>query len=176
MQYLQSANFEEISVSAMQSENPLAVKSLMIHPKQREALLGKASFSRPVITDEQTYISRAGHFKFHYTTAGYYAVDTLSTIEVGVPDYIYEAAVAAEYVYRILIDTLGFDPPPVDNYGGAETDIYVLNFGGSAYAYTYPEDEVSTTSRSDDWTAYMEIDNDYKELSYSTNGLDGLRV
>ncbi|MDO9548850.1 MAG: DUF6055 domain-containing protein, partial [Candidatus Marinimicrobia bacterium] len=130
----------------------------------------------PVITDEQTYISSAGQFKFHYTTAGYYAVDTLSTIDVGVPDYIYEAAVAAEYVYRILIDTLGFDPPPVDKYEGAETDIYVLNFGGSAYAYTYPEDEVSTTSRSDDWTAYMEIDNDYKELSYSTNGLDGLRV
>ena len=176
MQYLQSSKSEVLSSSPAQSENYSAIKSLMIHPSQREALLGKASFSRPILTDKQTYISSAGHFKFHYTTTGYDAVESLSTNEDSVPDYIYEAAIAGEYAYRILIDTLGFDPPPVDNYTEPETDIYVMNFGGSVYAYTYPEDKVSSTNRSHDWTAYMEIDNDYKELSYSTNGLAGLRV
>jgi len=176
MQYLQSPKSEVLSVSATQSENSSAIKSLMIHPSQREQVLGKAQFSRPTLTDEQVYVRNDGHFKFHYTTTGYDAVDTVSTNLDGVPDYIFEAAAAAEYAYRILIDTLGFDPPPLDNYEGAETDIYVMNLGGSVYAYTYPEDEVSSTSRSDDWTAYMEIDNDYKELSYSTSGLAGLRV
>ena len=176
MEYLQSTKHKELSSNTTQSKDKLSVKSLMIHPSQREALLGKASFSRPTLTNEQVYISDDGHFKFHYTTAGYDAVETFSTNGDGVPDFIYEAAKAAEYAYRILIDTLGFDPPPVDDYTSTETDIYVLNFGGSVYAYTYPENKVSTTSRSDDWTAYMEIDNDYKELSYTTNGINGLRV
>lgn len=176
MQYLQSARNREISAGTIQSVESLPVKSLLIHPSQREDILGKAQFSRPTITDEQIYVSSDGHFKFHYTTTGYNAVDTLSTNEDGVPDYVYEAALTAEYVYRILIDTLGFDPPPVDNYEGAETDIYILNFAGSAYAYTHPEDAVTTTSRTEDWTAYMEIDNDYAESSYTTSGLDGLRV
>lgn len=174
MHYLQSTKTLDYSLSSAYSVDARPIKSLMIHPSQRERILGKAQFSRPIM--DKAYISAAGHFKFHYTTTGDDAVEALSTNEDNVPDYIYEAAVAAEYVYRILIDTLGFDPPPIDNNASVETDIYIMNFGGSVYAYTYPENEVPTTSRSDDWTAYMEIDNDYRELSYSTNGLDGLRV
>ncbi|MBN2600538.1 MAG: hypothetical protein JXR87_00945, partial [Candidatus Marinimicrobia bacterium] len=176
MQYLESTKLTQSLLETTHSVDIYPVKSLMIHPNQRETLLGKASFSRPTLTGEQEYISDDGHFTFHYTTAGYDAVEITSTNEDDVPDYIYEAAIAAEYVYRILIDTLGFDPPPVDDYTSPEMDIYVLNFGGSVYAYTYPENKVSATSRPNDWTAYMEIDNDYKELAYTTNGFDGLRV
>ncbi|MFH2025503.1 MAG: MXAN_6640 family putative metalloprotease, partial [bacterium] len=174
MHYLQSTKTLDYSLSSAYSVDARPIKSLMIHPSQRERILGKAQFSRPIM--DKAYIRAAGHFKFHYTTTGYDAVEALSTNEDNVPDYIYEAAVAAEYVYRILIDTLEFAPPPVDNYEGMETDIYVMNFGGSAYAYTHPEDEVFTTNRSYDYTAYIEIDNDYKESNYTTNGLDGLRV
>jgi len=174
MRYLGSSDRQHES-KATQSSKPLAIKSLLIHPDERRRILGKAQYSRPSSLPE-SYITSDGNFKFHYTTSGYYAVDTTCTNGEGIPDYIYEAARAAEYVYRLLMDTLNYDPPPQDNIEGPETDIYILNFAGYSYAYTYPESEVSSTSRRYDYTAYMEIDNDYKETGYGTRGLDGLRV
>ncbi|HDP69175.1 MAG TPA: T9SS type A sorting domain-containing protein [Candidatus Marinimicrobia bacterium] len=172
MAYLQSIKPAE-STKSLEIK---PIKSLLIHPHQRGKLLGKAQYSRPNLDNEQLYRSSAGNFLFHYTETGYDAVDPLSTNADGVPDYIYEAALAAEYAYRILVDTLGFDPPPVDDSATPETDIYVMNLGGSAYAYTYNENEVVSTSRSDDWTAYTTIDNDYSEMGYHTRGLNGMRV
>ena len=155
----------------------LAIKSVMIHPEHREKILGKAQFSRPILDNEQTYISADSHFKVHYTTSGYHAVDTISTHVTGLPDWVWETAETAEYAYRLLVDTLGFDPLPQDNYGGPESDIYIQNYAGSVYAYTYPEDPVtSTTDQPYDYTSYMVIDNDYKEIGYNSNGLDGLHV
>lgn len=172
MAYLQSINPAE----STKSSGTQPIKSLLIHPSQREKLLGKAQFSRPNLDNEQLYYSPEKHFLFHYTETGYHAVDPLSTNADGVPDYIFEAALAAEYAYRILKDTLGFDPPPPDDPAAKETDIYVMNLGGSAYAYTYNENEVDSTSRPADWTAYTTIDNDYSEMGYHTRGLDGMRV
>jgi len=152
-----------------------AVKSVMIHPEHREKILGKAQYSRPTL--DKTYISADGHFKIHYTTSGYDAVDTISTQVPGVPDWVLETAETAEYSYRILVDTLGFQPPPIDNYEEPEADIYIKNYAGNAYAYTYPEDPVtSTTDQPYDYTSYMTIDNDYKENGYNSKGFDALHV
>lgn len=152
-----------------------AVKSVMIHPEHRKKILGKAQYGRPTL--DKNYISAGGHFKIHYTRSGYDAVDTISTQVPGVPDYVWETAETAEYSYRILVDTLGFQPPPTDNYEGTEADIYILNYAGSAYAYTYPEDPVtSTADQPYDYTSYMTIDNDYKENGYNSKGFDGLHV
>ena len=137
-------------------------------PKESPQVL----YQRPVLP--QVYNAAEGHFQFHYTNTGTDAVAQVYTNPDGVPDFIYEAGRCAERVYRLLIDTLGFQPPPSDGIDGDATDIYVKNWGGSAYAYTYPENEVTATPRLYDYTAYTVIDNDYYE--YFTAGLNGLRV
>ncbi|MDP6124282.1 MAG: FlgD immunoglobulin-like domain containing protein, partial [Candidatus Latescibacteria bacterium] len=47
--------------------------------------------------------------------------------------------------------------------GGDEYDVYVIDLLGEFYGYAYPD-------------AYLEIDNDYKEQSYDSNGLSGMQV
>src|SRR6056297_332623 len=42
----------------------------------------------------ETYITEAGHFKIHYTTAGNNAIDTIG--------YVHEAGRIAEYSYSLL--------------------------------------------------------------------------
>ncbi|MBL7066288.1 MAG: T9SS type A sorting domain-containing protein [Candidatus Marinimicrobia bacterium] len=177
-EYIDSGTADHRYQYSASTSEVLAIKSVMIHPEHREKILGKAQFSRPVL--DKNYISADGHFKIHYTTSGYHAVDTISTHVPGVPDWVWETAETAEYAYRLLVDTLGFDPPPQDNYGGPESDIYIKNWEGTyplPYAYTYPEDPVtSTTDQPYDYTSYMVIDNDYQEPGYATHGIDALHV
>ncbi|MFA4838332.1 MAG: MXAN_6640 family putative metalloprotease [Candidatus Neomarinimicrobiota bacterium] len=152
-----------------------AIKSVMISPSNIRKILGKALYTRPSLSNE--YVTPEGHFRIHYTMTGYDAVSTTVTNSRNVPDYVWEVGIAAERSYSLLIDTLGFDPPPSDNgMDGVEIDIYIKNWAGSAYAWTYPEDEVTATSRQYDYTGYTIIDNDYAEPAYNTNGLDGMRV
>ncbi len=175
MNYLQSQKSRKTTLNSTQSSDIKTVKSLLIHPAERERILGKAIYSRPVLSN--SYISENNHFNIHYDTTGSNAVDNSSTLEPGVPDYVVEVARTAEYSWRILMDTLGFDPPPIDNALSPQTDIYVTNLSGLAYAYTYPENSVSSTpDQPKDYTAYTTIDNDYKESGYLTSGLDGMRV
>ena len=137
--------------------------------------LFKVTYGRP---DQlpNTYISQEGHFKLHYTTEGTDAVPTESTNPDNVPDWIYYAAQYAERAWFVLIDSIGFDVPPMDGVDGDEFDIYFVNLYGNYYANTYPENPVTETSRQYDYTAYQEIDNDFVESRYFTNGYDALKV
>jgi hypothetical protein len=155
-----------------QEQRILPVKSVLIHPQQRSKVLGTAYFSRPVLPF--SYISTQGRFKIHYTLTGYDAVDPTCTNLDGVPDYVYQAALIAERCYSLLYDTLGLDAPPADGYDGDQIDFYIKNWNGATYAETYPENEVTATSRPYDYTAYTIIDNDYNE--YMSKGLAGLQV
>ncbi|HPC35491.1 MAG TPA: T9SS type A sorting domain-containing protein [Candidatus Marinimicrobia bacterium] len=122
-----------------------------------------------------SYRSAQGHFLIHYTLEGNDAVDATITNADGVPDFVYETARAAERAYSLLIDTLDFQPPPIDDESTPEIDFYIINLGGAAYAYTYNENPVqSTPDRPYDYTAYTVIDNDF--AGYPTIGLNGLRV
>jgi len=116
----------------------------------------------------ESYITPEGNFKIHYTNSGVNAVDSV--------EYVYEVGKAAEHSYSLLMDTLGFDPPPVDNIDGEQIDIYIIEYSGRYYANTYLESKNKETSREYDYISYMEIDNNYNETSYSTQGLDGMRV
>ncbi len=154
-----------------------AIKSMLIHPEQRAKILGKAVWERPELPYE--YITPEGNFKIHYTTSGYNAVESTTTIVENVPDWVYETGKTAERAYRILVDTLGFQPPPPDNnIDGAEIDIFIKNWSGSYYALTIFDDDtrVTTTPRPYDYFSYMIIDNDYIEGNYYTHGLDALHV
>jgi hypothetical protein len=151
------------------------VKSGLLHPEYRASVLGKANYTRPVL--DQAYISPDSHFKIHYTLTGSDAVNPADLNANSIPDYVDEAAWAAEYSYRLLVDTLGFAPPPPDdNIDGPEIDLYIRNWNGQYYGMTYPENEVPATPMEYDYTAYTVVDNDYQELVYYTRGLNGLHV
>ncbi|WP_372906417.1 MXAN_6640 family putative metalloprotease [Rhodohalobacter sp.] len=65
-------------------------------------------FERPETSHLQEYISDSGNFILYYETDGQNAVPAESTIEPGVPDYIYLAAEAADSSYRYEVQELGF--------------------------------------------------------------------
>ncbi len=113
-------------------------------------------------------VSPRGLFRIHYTLTGSDAVDTTEWVD-GHPRFVVETALAAEKAYALLVDSLGFMPPVSDNgEDGPELDIYIKNWGGLVYAYTNFTQAGQPT--------YMVIDNDYREVNYSTHGLDALRV
>jgi len=149
-----------------------AVRNDLKNPKNLRKQTGTMQYTRPDLP--YSFSSAEGHFLIHYTLEGDSAVDSTCTNMAGVPDWVYEAAQIAERSYRLLIDTLGFQVPPVDDEASPETDLYIIDVGYD-YAYTYPEAPVtSTPDQTDDYTAYTEIDNDY--TGYATPGLAALQV
>jgi len=149
-----------------------SVKNDLVPPRSLLKQESQMQSERPSLP--HSYLSPEGHFLIHYTLTGDDAVDPTSTNADGVPDYVFEAAQIAERSNRLLIDTLGFQVPPVDDESDPETDIYIVDWGGSVYAYTYEEDSVQSTDRLYDYTAFTVIDNDYAE--YPTTGIAGLQV
>lgn len=127
----------------------------------------RAAFARPSLP--QTYVTPDGRFKIHYTTVGSDAVNPASTNTAGVPDFIYEAGLAAQRAYALLVDELGMRPHADDNtVDGPEFDFYVLDLG-NLYGETILEFSSSSGP------SYIRLDNDYGS-SFYTRGLEGLRV
>ncbi|HEX6789955.1 MAG TPA: T9SS type A sorting domain-containing protein [Candidatus Krumholzibacteria bacterium] len=100
--------------------------------------------TRPPVGTQQVASS---HFIVHYYG------DSLDTYAQSVSD-------AAEYTYRILVDTLSHLPPPSDGVvgGDARTDIYLRPYTvmGSAYGTTYYENPVGTPYPNS-WTSWVEL-------------------
>ncbi|MDZ7755712.1 T9SS type A sorting domain-containing protein [Rhodohalobacter sp.] len=65
-------------------------------------------FERPETSHLEEYLSASGNFVLYYETEGENAVPAESTIEPGIPDYIYLAAESADSSYRYQIEELGF--------------------------------------------------------------------
>ncbi len=117
-----------------------------------------------------TFISPSGHFMIHYTTTGYHAVDTRDSDANGIPDYVDQVGRIFDRVYRIEIDSLGYRHYKEDNIDGSQLDVYIQNLGGDYGGCAWDE----TTCRQ--CTPFITIDNDYAESSYSTHGLEAVRV
>ncbi|KAA3660807.1 MAG: hypothetical protein DWQ10_05875 [Calditrichaeota bacterium] len=116
---------------------------------------------------QYSYVTPSGLFRLHYDLTGIHQVPPESTNDAGVPDWIYEAGIAAEYAHTLLVDTLGFDAPPSDNnVDGPEIDFYFKDI--NYYGQAIPESDDKTTS------SYLEIENDLK--GFPTSGFDGIRV
>ncbi|WP_069131133.1 T9SS type A sorting domain-containing protein [Rhodohalobacter halophilus] len=77
-------------------------------------------FERPESSHLEQYLSDSGNFMLFYETEGQNAVPSESTIEPGIPDYIYLAAQAADSSYRYQVEQLGF----VDFLRGEPYEIY----------------------------------------------------
>jgi len=131
--------------------------------------LFKSTFQRPTLPLK--YVTPDGRFRFHYAVTGNDAVNPASTQVSGVPDYIYEAGLAAQRAYNLLHVQLGFELPVSDqNVDGAEYDFYVINEPADRYGET-AWDFLDGNGRG---PAYSFVDNDF--TSYATTGLAALRV
>lgn len=80
--------------------------------------------SRPRSEHTESYLSESGNFIFYYETEGQNAVPLESTIEEGVPDYVYKASFAADSSYRYQVEQAGF----VDFKKSTPYEIYFQNF------------------------------------------------
>lgn len=133
----------------------------------QEQALWKTASARPSLPE--SYVTADGKFRFHYTTSGPNAVNPRSTNAAGVPDFVYEAGLAAQQAHQLLVDELGMQPPPSDNgEDGAEYDFYLLELG-NLYGDTNPEFSGGSGP------SFIRLDNDYGPGFFS-RGLDGLRV
>lgn len=152
-----------------------AAMQFRLHPQdmsEEQARFLAGTLQRPDFLD-RSYVSEHSHFKIHYTLTGRHRVDSTSTIVPGVPDYVYEAAAAAERAYFLLVDSLGFRPHLSDSgIDGPEYDIYLQNLG-SVYGWTYTEDAVSTSPFR--YPAYSTIENDFIG-GFFTTGLNALHA
>lgn len=144
-----------------------ALHAASAHEARARSLL-KAAAQRPVLP--LSYITPDRRFKIHYTVIGPDAVDPTSTNSAGVPDFVYEAGLAAQRAYHLLADSLGLRLYANDNgVDGPELDFYLNNRPGTEYGRTIPEFAGSNGP------AYCIIDNDFG-AGYYTQGLNGLRV
>jgi len=138
---------------------------------QRKALANRPERQNDYLTSDQRFL-------LHYDVSGMHAIDTTSTIVPGTPDWLIIADRALHCSWHLLVDSLGFMPPPMDSVSyaddppGGAYDIYFTDF--SFYGMTYPENLVLSTSRLQDYTGYMTIENDFQ--GYPTEGIPALQV
>jgi len=110
-------------------------------------------------------VSPAGHFRIHYAETG---------SDSAASDFVAEACLSFDYVYDLLVNEMGFSPPPADGgIDGPELDIYIMRF--SAYGETRYENPVEG-SDSQRYTSYIVIDNRFTGSGFETKGIDALHV
>ncbi len=123
-------------------------------------------YSRPILPE--SHLSESGRFLIHYTLSGPNRVSEEDVDGNEVPDYVDEVAAAFDSAYVLEVEKLGYRKPLSDDDGA--WDVYLLNMSG-VYGYTYPDTRVGRA-----YTCYIEIDNNYEDSFYPTQGLDALRV
>lgn len=164
-----------------QAREPIKCGTGMLISLQQSARYSKSAAVAAAMLSERPALAHSfatsdGRFRIHYTTSGTDAVDPTSTNILGIPDYVYEAALAATYAHHVLIDSLGYREPASDGgRDGQEFDIYIINRAGQDYGYTVPETAVPGALGR--YAAFCVVDNDFsQEENYFTPGVNGLRV
>ncbi len=120
---------------------------------------------RPVT--QAFYLTPEGRFKIHYDTTGVHAVQVERLLGESVPDWICLTGKAYERGWSLLVDSLGYNTPPVDPVDGDEVDVYIQDLAPGVYGLTF---------REPNQTSYIVMDNDFAEGAYFTHGLDAMRV
>lgn len=138
--------------------------------KNTQSLL-KIISTEPVRSDSL----RTEHFTLHWDETGVNSVPLQDISGNGIPDYIDSAAVILEHVWDVEINQMGYSPPPQQN--GQPVNNYHVYFTDMAYY------GITTGSGTDipslpglNWTSYLELENDYQENVFNSNGLDGLKI
>ena len=174
--FIASTSYSQTSIYRSKLKRP-AIKCLF--PSSAETLNNMMSLKRESLSNaidrpitQASYITPEGHFKIHYDTTGTHAVQLTYDLGKSVPDWIYYSGLAYERGWNLLIDSLLYQIPPVDTVDGNEVDIYLKELSNLfIYGQTisdFMEDTINVS--------YIEMDNDFSEGIYFSNGLDGMRV
>jgi len=127
--------------------------------------------SRPVLPE--TYTSLSGHFLIHYDSPGNEDAPIQESLDNDdIPDYVQEVGLIADLTRQTLVETMGFREEIPDEDG--KYDIYIVDLGSGinvAYGWNYLDENDGIEG-----TSWVEIDNDYSESGYYTNGLEAMRV
>ncbi len=111
-------------------------------------------------------------FYIHYDTSGNDEPLQGDGNNNGIPDYVEEVGIAAEYSLNILVNQLGYDELIPDDNG--IYDIYIDDRGSGSYGVNYIDlDDNCNHLGGSSW---IEIDNEYEQGEYYTTGLDAMRV
>ncbi len=119
------------------------------------------------ISMQKTILSPSGFFYVHFDTTDVHSPDLMDINPLdGIPDYINEVSEVADSSYRLLREQMNFK----DGSNGSDniTDIFVLELDGSAYGWARPINSC--------YDSCIEIDNNYEESEYYTNGIDAMKV
>lgn len=123
-------------------------------------------------TMDTSAVSSQKHFRVHYDTTGFHAIDMTDEHGNGIPDYVDSTFVYLEYAWDLQINQLGYPIPLSDNGkgGGDEIDVYLKELN-NVYGQATPDNYIGTSVSS-----YIEIENDFSENIYATKGYDALRI
>ncbi len=116
-------------------------------------------------------VSPSGNFYIHYNLSGPDAPNQSDANDNGIPDYVDEVGIAADYSDSILVDVLGF--LPVNHDDNQVYDIYIEDMGQGYYGVNYLDTDILGNHTG---TSYIIIDNEYEEGEYYTIGIDGMRT
>ena len=125
--------------------------------------------SRP---DMDTYsVSPSGNFYIHYNLEGIDSPNQIDNDDNGIPDYIDEVGIAADYSDSILVDVLNFLPVISDD--DQKYDIYIQDMGQGYYGVNYLDiDSLGNYTGS----TYIIIDNEYEDGEYYTAGVEAMKI
>lgn len=115
------------------------------------------------------------HFILHWNESGSHSVPLVDISSNGIPDYIDSAATILEHVWDVEINQMNYTPPPQQN--GLPVSTYHVYFTDmSYYGVTYGSGIDIPSLPGTNWTSYLELENDYQESFFYSQGLDGLKV
>ena len=85
-------------------------------------------------------VSPSGNFYIHYNLSGADAPNQSDANDNGIPDYVDEVGIAADYSDSILVDVLGF--LPVNHDDNQVYDIYIEDMGQGYYGVNYLDTDI----------------------------------
>ncbi len=129
----------------------------------------------PFAAPSRTDSLRTEHFTLHWDETGFHAVPLDDISSNGIPDYIDSAATILEHVWDVEINQMNYVPPPRQD-GQPVTNYHVYFTDMSYYGVTTGSGVDIPSLPGTNWTSYLELENDYHESIFATQGLDGLRV
>jgi len=154
-------------------EQQLQLKFLFnqLNPKLQSA--AASLLNEPLRQD--SVLSPSGHFMLHYDTVGTNAVPTEDLSQNGIPDYVDSAMAILDHVWDVEIGQLGFQPPLGIN--GKPRSSYPIYFttSGIYYGWTTPDQKITALS-GNKYTSFIEINANFYQTHFYTNGLNAMRV
>ncbi len=155
------ANWDNLS-----SSTKTMLKPWFMRPTDAGASSGVSGVSVFTAAQESTYISPAGHFKFHYLDAAVAA--NAADPNRATLTFVKQLATIADTVWTKEITTMGYNAPPSDGTlgGDAKYDIYLLNLGSQG-VYGYVTSDATSylgTPYPHSLFTHMVVDNDFAEF------------